>query len=244
MHYEEYCKARGVHQASPFATRDFYQELNRIAESRATVLADIDQMTTKKLSALYEVVQRCVDILLSCLGMLVGALPFFVIAVAIKIDSRGPVFYRQARVGKGGQVFQMVKFRTMLHNAEQVTGPVWAMNPDPRATRVGTFLRKVKLDELPQLFNILKGEMGFVGPRPERPEFVYRFVQDMPAFDRRHEVKPGIAGFAQLMSGYDNSAESIYRKLRWDVRYIQKKSLKTDFCVLCRTVIAVLRGKV
>ena len=172
-----------------------------------------------------------------------SAIPFLAIAIAIKIDSPCPIFYRQKRVGRGGSVFQMIKFRTMRHDAESATGAVWSADPDPRVTRVGAFLRELRLDELPQLLNIFKGEMTFVGPRPERPEFVYLFVQYMPAFDRRHDVKPGIAGMAQLMNSYDYSAKSIYRKLRWDAQYMRKKCLSTDFCILYRTVIAVLKGE-
>jgi lipopolysaccharide/colanic/teichoic acid biosynthesis glycosyltransferase len=184
------------------------------------------------------------DILLSSVGILVCAIPFLVIAIAIKLDSPGRVFYRQARVGKGGEVFQIIKFRTMSDNAERGTGPVWAAVKDPRLTRVGAFLRGMRLDELPNLFNVLKGDMGLVGPRPERPEFVYWFIQYMSAFDRRHDVKPGITGLAQLKNGYDTSAASVYRKLRWDVEYIKRKCLSLDLWIIYCTVFAVLRGKV
>ena len=207
MHYTEYCKARGIHQASPFATYDFYKKLHQIAISRSAALADIEQMSIKKLSKLYEFVQRCLDILLSCMGTFIGVIPSLVIAIAIKIDSPGPVFYRQTRVGKSGKIFQMIKFRTMCHNAESMTGPVWTATQDARLTRVGPFLRKARLDELPQLFNILKGEMTFVGPRPERPEFVYWFIRYLPAFDRRHvRFGPERLRFLKLLrSAYDIS---------------------------------------
>ena len=133
----------------------------------------------------------------------------------------------------------------MKDKAERLTGPVWAAaNRDPRLTHVGLFLRKVRLDELPNLFNILKGDMRLVGPRPERPEFVYWFIQYMPAFDRRHEIKPGITGLAQLRNGYDTSPESVYRKLRWDIQYIKRKCLRTDFWIVCHTLIAILQGRV
>jgi lipopolysaccharide/colanic/teichoic acid biosynthesis glycosyltransferase len=244
MNYKEYCKVRGVQRASPFATSDFYEELYQIAVSRCTVLDDIEQMSVRKLSIFYRILQRGIDLLLSGFGLLIGAVPLLAIAIAVKIDSKGPVFYLQTRVGKNGEVFQMIKFRTMSDNAERTTGPVWAADQDPRLTFVGTFLRRTRLDELPQLFNILKGDMTFVGPRPERPEFVYQFVQYIPAFDRRHDVKPGMAGFAQLRNGYDTSARSVYRKLRWDAQYMRNRCVTTDFCTLYRTVIAVLRGRV
>ena len=177
MHYIEYCKAQGIRQISPIGDHDFYYGLNQITERRASVLADIERMSIKKLSTLYKGIQRCLDIIFGALGLLMSAIPFLAIAIAIKIDSPGPIFYRQKRVGRGGSVFQMIKFRTMRHDAESATGAVWSADPDPRVTRVGAFLRELRLDELPQLLNIFKGEMTFVGPRPERPEFVYLFVQ-------------------------------------------------------------------
>ena len=244
MHYKQYCQAHPMFPLSPLAAGDFYQGLQQIATSRAAVLAEVERMPATPLSEGYAVVQRCIDVLLAGLGILIGAVPALAIAIAVKIDSTGPVFYRQKRVGKGGRVFVMIKFRTMCHYAERITGPVWAAKGDARLTRVGAFLRKVRLDELPQLLNILKGEMTFVGPRPERPEFVYQFIQYLPAFDRRHAVKPGLTGLAQLMNGYDSSAKSVYRKLRWDARYLRQKCLLTDFCILYRTVIAVLSGRV
>ena len=244
MHYTEYCKAQGIHQDTPLALYDFHQGLKQISMDYPSVLAEIERMTPRRLSNLYEVMQRCLDILLGFVGILINAIPFLVIAIAIKIDSPGPVLYRQKRVGKGGKVFQMIKFRTMRQDAEHTTGPVWAAKHDPRVTRVGVFLRRMRLDEMPQLLNILKGDMTFVGPRPERPEFVYLFTEHIPAFDRRHDVKPGIAGIAQLMNGYDSSTKSIYRKLRWDAQYMQKKCMKTDIDILLRTIVAVLRGTI
>ena len=244
MHYTAYCKTQKAHQGAPFQANDFYRGLKRIAESRSTVLTNIRQMSVNPIPTFLKGVQRCLDMVLSGLGLIVGAIPFVVIAMVISIDSKGPVFYRQKRVGKGGNVFQMIKFRTMRQDAERTTGAVWCGDNDPRVTRVGAFLRKVRLDEMPQLVNILKGEMTFVGPRPERPEFVYRFIQYLPAFDRRHDVKPGIAGLAQMMNGYDTSSESVYRKLRWDAEYMRRKCLMTDVFIFYRTVMAVLKGSV
>jgi len=244
MYYEDYCRTNSIETAAPLGTGDFYAQLQRIAKRRSRALQEIAQMTTKEEPFFSAVFQRGLDIVLSLLGMCVGALPFLIIAIAIKLDSRGSVFYCQTRVGRGGQLFEMVKFRTMRQDAESNTGPVWAAKHDPRLTYVGAFLREYRFDELPQLINILLGEMTFVGPRPERPEFVYRFIQCMPAFERRHDVKPGIAGLAQLYNGYDSSPMSIYKKLRWDAVYIRKKSLTFDCVVLYRTVMAVLRGKI
>jgi lipopolysaccharide/colanic/teichoic acid biosynthesis glycosyltransferase len=228
---------------APLSDTDFYSQLNQIAKRRAAVLAEIAQMPQRTESWFSAALQRCIDLILSAVGMFIGAIPFMAIAIAIKLDSRGPVFYCQTRVGKNGHLFEIVKFRTMRQDAESATGPVWASRLDPRLTYVGAFLREFRLDELPQLFNILAGEMTFVGPRPERPEFVYWFIQYMPAFERRHDVKPGIAGLAQLYNGYDTSPMSVYRKLRWDAVYIKKKSLTLDFIILYRTVMAVMSGR-
>ncbi|MBI1926493.1 sugar transferase [Candidatus Poribacteria bacterium] len=244
MHYKEYCKARYVHQSSPLVDRDFYQDLNKIAMRRHTVLTDLECLPFKESSGFGAAAERCLDILLSLSGLLVCIIPFLVIAIAIKIDSPGPVFYRQARVGKQGKIFYIIKFRTMNVNAERRTGPVWAAVGDPRLTRVGAFLRKMRLDELPNFFNILKGDMRLIGPRPERPEFVYWFVRYMRAFDRRHDVKPGIAGLAQLKNGYDTSAMSVYRKVRWDIEYIKRKNLRMDVWIIFHTLVAVLRGRI
>jgi lipopolysaccharide/colanic/teichoic acid biosynthesis glycosyltransferase len=244
MHYREYCKVQGAQELAPLGTHDFYQQLHFIAKRRATALTEIQHRVIRRCPRVYEHVQRCLDIILGVLGLIVSAIPFLAIAVAIKIDSRGPVFYRQKRVGKNGLIFEMIKFRTMTEDAEMTTGAVWAVKEDPRITRVGAWLRRLRLDELPQLFNILKGDMTFVGPRPERPEFVYQFVQHMPAFDRRHEVKPGIAGLAQIKNGYDTSPMSIYKKIRWDFEYMKRRCLMVDFAILWRTVKEVLKGNI
>jgi lipopolysaccharide/colanic/teichoic acid biosynthesis glycosyltransferase len=241
MHYKEFIKAQGEPLEKPMADLNFYEDLRRIAKRRPTVLEEIERLAFRAPTAFDAGLSRMLDILLGVLGVIVCAIPVCLIGIAIFIDSPGPIFYFQRRVGKDGRVFWMVKFRTMFFNAEKTTGPIWATEKDPRVTRVGAFLRQSHLDEIPQLFNILKGDMAFVGPRPERPEFVYWFTQFMPAFDRRHAVKPGITGVAQLRNGYDNSARSVYRKLRWDVYYIKKKSLQTDLHILWRTVIPVFR---
>ena len=198
MHYEEYCRTKNVNQSAPLVGGDFYSKLSNIALRRQTVLDEIEQIKLKRLSWLNVVVTRGLDILLSCFGLLIGAIPCAVIAVMIKMDSLGSVFYRQMRVGKTGELFEIIKFRTMFADAEMGTGPIWAATADPRRTVVGTFLRRTQIDELPQVLNILKGEMTFVGPRPERPEFVYWFTKYMPGYDRRHDVKPGLTGLLQL----------------------------------------------
>ena len=244
MNYTEYCESQDFYEIFPSINGSLFSDLDDIAMKYPTVLHEIQQMSFKSMSKLNTAVTRGADILLSTFGLFISVIPFLLISMAIKIDSPGPVFFRQKRVRKGGEIFQILKFRTMCVDAERGTGPIWATPDDPRRTVVGTFLRRTRLDELPNLLNILKGEMTFIGPRPERPEFVYQFVKFMPAFDRRHEAKPGLTGLAQLKNGYDDSAQSVYRKLRWDAYYLRKKCFRLDLSLLYRTVFAVLRGEV
>lgn len=220
---------------SPKKNIKSYHQLKAIGERQRTVLTQTMQIRPKKRSIRSCFAARGMDILLSCLGLGLGAIPMLAIAAAIKVNSKGPVLYRQKRVGKDGKLFSILKFRTMCHDAERETGPVWAKANDPRQTSLGTFLRQTKLDELPQLLNILWGEMTFVGPRPERPEFVSQFIRYMPPFSLRHQVKPGLTGLAQLRNGYDNSAASVYRKLRWDVEYIRRKCVRFDMWLISLT---------
>jgi lipopolysaccharide/colanic/teichoic acid biosynthesis glycosyltransferase len=185
------------------------------------------------------------------------------IALAIKIESpQGPVLYRQDRVGidrrrqtvlpvtherrqrRGfGRVFLIWKFRTMVHNAEALTGPVWAAERDPRVTRVGRVLRHLRLDELPQLLNVATGEMSLIGPRPERPHFVEKLTVEMPAYERRLRVPPGITGLAQVEREYDASVSDVRTKLQYDLFYVKHRSTLMDFKILIKTVDVVLRGR-
>ncbi len=184
----------------------------------------------------YPAVKRFIDVTLALIGLalFLPALP--AIALAIRLDSAGPVFFRQARIGQGGQVFQIVKLRSMIHHAEQITGPTWAADSDPRITRVGRFLRKTRLDELPQLVNVLRGEMSLIGPRPERPEFVTRLSESLPFYRARHAVKPGITGWAQVRYPYGNSEQDALIKLQYDLFYIRHRSLALDLLILLRTL--------
>ena len=185
-------------------------------------------------------VKRTLDAMISTAGLVLASPVMLLIAAALKLESRGPVIFRQARVGMKGKVFTMLKFRTMHQDAEANTGPVWAQEKDPRITRMGAFLRVSHLDELPQLFNVFKGEMSLVGPRPERPYFVNEFRKLIPHYERRLCVKPGITGLAQVKQGYDRTLEDVKRKLRYDVLYIQRMCPVVDLKVLGMTIGAVL----
>jgi sugar transferase (PEP-CTERM system associated) len=171
-------------------------------------------------------------------------IPFFpIIALLIKLDSRGPVFFRQVRTGEGGKDFLIYKFRTMRQDAESETGAVWAQKNDTRITRMGRFLRKSRLDELPQLFNVLKGDMSFIGPRPERPEMITALEVLIPYYSERHSVKPGITGWAQVKYSYGASVEDSIEKLKYDLFYVKHMSLFLDLLILLETVKVVLFGR-
>ena len=193
----------------------------------------------------YEMVKRLIDILGGLIGVFffVGLFPF--IALAIVLDDGQPIFYRQVRSGRGGQSYAMIKFRTMRRNAEADGLPKWATESDERATRVGRILRKTHLDELPQLFNVLRGEMSIVGPRAERPELVSYFQNQVPFYRARLLVRPGMTGWAQVNFGYASSIEDTIVKLEYDLYYIKHRSLFLDLLICLRTPATVfgLRGR-
>lgn len=187
--------------------------------------------------------ERFISVLVSLCGLL-ATLPLLPwIVFAIKMSSSGPIFYRQKRVGRNGHIFECLKFRTMHMNAEAATGPTWANNNDPRVTRVGRFLRRARIDEIPQLWNVLRGEMSFVGPRPERPEFVEWLSREIPYYNLRHLVPPGITGWAQVNYPYGASLEESKEKLRYDLYYVKNLSVLFDLLIIFRTLKIVLLGR-
>ena len=194
-------------------------------------------------SRVRKVLKRGVDIFCATIGIIL-TLPFLpLIALAIKLDSPGPIFYRQERVGEKERKFPLYKFRTMRADAESVTGAVWAQKNDSRVTRSGAFFRKCRIDELPQFFNILCGDMSMVGPRPERPEFVGELKEIIPYYSERHFVKPGVTGWAQVRYPYGASVEDAMEKLRFDLYYIKNLSLTFDFMIILETIQVVLFRK-
>jgi sugar transferase (PEP-CTERM system associated) len=188
-------------------------------------------------------VRRVLSTTIAALGLLLALplLPFIVLA--IKLDSRGPVLYRQQRVGMAGHPFYCYKFRTMREDAEADTGATWATDDDPRITRVGKFLRTSRLDEIPQLWCVLKGDMAFVGPRPERPEFVAWLSREIPYYGVRHSVRPGITGWAQIRYKYGNTLEDAREKLQYDLFFIKNASLGLDLLIIFQTIKIVLLGR-
>lgn len=187
---------------------------------------------------------KSVSDLLACLVLFLAALPaMLVTALAIRLESRGPVLYRQERVGEGGRTFRMLKFRSMTQDAEPDGVARWAANGDPRITRVGRFIRRTRIDELPQLINVLRGEMSLVGPRPERPQFVRPLTEQVPFYAVRHAVKPGITGWAQVRCEYGASIEGAVKKLEYDLYYVKNHTLMLDILILLETVRVVVFGE-
>jgi sugar transferase (PEP-CTERM system associated) len=185
--------------------------------------------------------KRVVDLLAAAFGLVVGAPVMLAVAAAIRLTSPGPVLYHQERVGERGRTFRLHKFRTMRTDAESVSGPVFATEEDPRVTPIGGFLRKTRLDELPQLWNILIGEMSLVGPRPERPEFVKDLTDAIPFYGQRHVVKPGLTGWAQVRYSYAATVADTMEKLQYDLFYIKNLSILLDVLIAFSTLKTVLR---
>jgi exopolysaccharide biosynthesis polyprenyl glycosylphosphotransferase len=234
------CRAAGV-EVTRMPT--LYEELTRRMPvehvEQGWVLEAMNGLST--LSRPSRWVKRLFDIVLGFVGGLVFAflLPF--LALAIVLDSPGPVFYRQARSGRGGRPFEVIKLRTMVPNAEKHGEPQWAQENDNRITWVGRILRKTRLDELPQVVNVLRGEMSIVGPRPERPEFIQELQEQIPFYRTRLYIKPGLTGWAQIHYGYGSSVEDALIKLQYDMYYIRHWSLWLDLYTIIKTVGVVLR---
>ncbi len=194
-------------------------------------------------SSSFIAVRRLLSIVISLVGLIVSAPLWPLVMLVIKLDSEGPVFYAQRRVGKGGHVFNVVKFRTMRQDAEAAGGPQWAGLNDPRVTRVGKFLRSSRLDEIPQLWCVLKGDMAFVGPRPERPEFVESLTKEIPFYGVRHMVRPGLTGWAQIRYKYGSTVQDAIEKLQYDLFYIKNASIGLDLLIMFHRRVRCVAGR-
>ena len=188
-------------------------------------------------------IRRVVSAIVAALTLVILLPVFLVIAILIMLDSPGPVIYSQTRVGQNGKPIRIYKFRSMRNDAELDGGAIWAVRDDPRVTNVGRSIRKTRIDELPQLFNVFKGELDFVGPRPERPEFVEKLQRLIPYYSLRHTVKPGITGWAQVMFDYSGTFEESKEKLQYDLFYIKNMSVKLDLLILFHTMKIVILGR-
>jgi sugar transferase (PEP-CTERM system associated) len=221
----------------------FYEKLTTkllVSHIRPSWLAFSDGFRQSRVD---DVLRRILDIVVSAIGGLFNLPVLAVLAVLIKLDSRGPVFFRQERVGKSGRVFVLLKLRTMRVDAEVETGPVWAQVGDTRVTRLGRVLRKMRLDELPQFINVLRGDMSLVGPRPERPIFVSELQERIPFYIYRHVVRPGMTGWAQVRYHYGASVEHAREKLEYDLYYIKNRSLFLDLLIIVQTIQVVVFGR-
>jgi lipopolysaccharide/colanic/teichoic acid biosynthesis glycosyltransferase len=243
---------------STMATGDaaFSIELVRNADVRAR--ESTDPIVPRSRS---EILNRAVNVVLAVIALIIAAPVMLLVAIAVKLTSRGPVLYSQTRVGldrrqrdtdalydrrkqdNGGQIFTIYKFRSMYVDAERDCGEVWATKDDPRVTPVGGFLRKTRLDELPQLFNVLLGDMNIVGPRPERPSIFARLRENVPEYPLRQRTRPGITGLAQINHTYDTSIDDVRTKVRYDLEYLQRQCLAEDLRIMVKTVPVMLFRK-
>jgi sugar transferase (PEP-CTERM system associated) len=233
------CKMRGIAVEEGI---EFYEHLTgrlQVESIRPSFLIFSDGFKKSKLTMW---MKRVIEFTLSLIGLILLSPLILIISILIKIDSRGPVFYRQERVGRRGKIFKLLKFRSMVENAE-TNGPVWAQQDDKRVTRVGRWIRKGRLDEVPQMFNVLKGDVSFVGPRPERPYFVDQLRKEIPFYDQRLSVKPGVTGWAQIKYPYGASKEDALEKLKYDLYYIKNLSPLFDLLIIFETIKVVLFAK-
>jgi len=188
-----------------------------------------------------DLTKRLFDVTIAAIGLLLSAPIALAVALAVRLESPGPILFRQTRVGAGGREFTIFKFRSMREDAEVAGKPQWAAKNDPRVTRIGGFLRRSRLDEIPQMWNVLQGTMSFVGPRPERPFFVSQLRETIPFYDQRHAVKPGITGWAQVRFRYGSDESDQVEKLRYDMYYIKHYSVLFDLRILFETVRVVFQ---
>ncbi|PIQ62503.1 MAG: exopolysaccharide biosynthesis polyprenyl glycosylphosphotransferase [Bacteroidetes bacterium CG12_big_fil_rev_8_21_14_0_65_60_17] len=233
------CDGKNVHLK---LVPDFYSIIGGMARTEHMYGLPLIEVQPEPMQVWEYVVKRLLDVVVSLVVLLIGLPLWIVIGLLVRVTSHGPAIYRQKRIGRHGKPFTMYKFRTMKNNAEAGTGPVWAQANDPRYTALGRWLRRTRLDEIPQFVNVLRGDMSLVGPRPERPYFVEKLARDIPLYNRRHRVKPGITGWAQVKWKYDTSLEDVRQKVKYDLFYIENMSLKRDFQILFRTIYTALRG--
>ncbi|MTI89296.1 MAG: sugar transferase [Balneolaceae bacterium] len=222
---------------------DFYQLVSGLNKTNQIFGMPLVEISPEPMPLWEKTIKRALDIMVSMV-VLIATLPILLlIGIAVRLTSPGPAIYRQKRVGRNGKVFTMYKFRTMYNDAERHSGPTWAQPDDPRITTIGYWLRKLRIDEIPQLINVLKGDMSLVGPRPERPHFVEQFSHQIPLYTRRLRVRPGITGWAQVKWKYDSSLDDVKEKTKFDLFYVENISLKMDAKIIINTIITVLKGK-
>ncbi len=228
----------GRNGISPSGMVVVFPPLHAVSTAKITVAGS----ASSSRHTFYDAIKRALDVIGASALLIVLSPLMALIAFAVRFDSKGPVIFSQRRLTVGGKVFTMLKFRTMKTDAESTTGAVWASKRDPRVTRVGKYLRLCRLDELPQLINVIRGEMSLIGPRPERPEIATDLSKDLPSFNHRLAVKAGITGLAQTTTGYASSVDSYRKKLAWDILYVRNRCLLLDLRIALKTIVVVLTG--
>ena len=222
---------------------DFYQLVHGLNKTNQIFGLPLIEVSPEPMALWERVVKRLFDLSIALVVLVVLSPIWLIVSIFVRTTSSGPAIYQQRRVGKNGKEFVMYKYRTMYEDAESRTGPMWAQENDPRITKLGYWLRKLRIDEIPQLINVLKGEMSLVGPRPERLHFVNKFKTQIPLYQRRLRVRPGITGWAQVKWKYDTSLDDVKEKTKYDLFYVENMSLKMDLKILINTVMTVLKGK-
>lgn len=222
---------------------DFYQLVSGLSKTNQIFGMPLVEVSPDPMPLWEKTTKRFLDIVVSIIALVLTAPFLIIVSILIKMNSEGPVIFKQTRVGKNGKLFTIIKFRTMYINAEDETGPVLAEVNDPRVTKVGYWLRKLRIDEFPQFYNVLKGDMSLVGPRPERPHFVNQFSTQIPLYTRRLRVRPGITGWAQVKWKYGGGLDTVREKTKYDLFYIENISLKMDAKILINTIITIVKGK-
>ena len=222
---------------------DLHEVISGLARTEQIYGVPLIQVNPNLNTVYNTIIKRILDLCLAIPMLIISSPLWIIVSACIKLDSKGPMLYKQERIGKNHRQFFIYKFRTMVENAEQMTGPVWARDDDPRITRVGKLLRRFRLDELPQLFMVIRGEMSLIGPRPERPFFVDKLVDEYPFYYRRHKIRPGITGWAQIKHPYDQNIEDVRQKLKYDFYYIENLSFSLDLKIMLSTVWVMLSGE-
>ncbi|MFU8860494.1 MAG: sugar transferase [Cyclonatronaceae bacterium] len=222
---------------------DFFQMISGLNQTNQIFGLPLIEVMPDPMPSWEKFFKRLMDIVLSLILLIVTMPVTFAVILLVRATSKGPAIYRQKRVGKFSRQFTMYKFRTMYEDAETGTGPVWARGDDPRITPVGYWLRKLRIDEVPQLLNVLRGDMSLVGPRPERPFFVEQFLKQIPLYHRRLRVRPGITGWAQVKWKYDESFDDVVEKTKYDLFYVENMSLRMDLKILINTFSTMISGK-